>query len=93
MSRTRTEAVREVFASLGSRFREKTIPIEWETWDLIETMHIQFNNVTFLCDFGPAKSGERFDSLDFNMIEGMIQIWIGEEVKHKIEVVITPDVS
>lgn len=59
---------------------EKTIPIQWESWDPLDTMHIQFSGVKFLEDWGPFKSGDVFASIDISFEKGEICVYRdGEE--------------
>lgn len=47
---------------------EKTIPIEWKEWDLVDTLVLTFYGVTFVEGFGVFEKGStcRFLTVDYS---------------------------
>lgn len=75
-------------------YKEKTLPITWTGWDMVDTMHISFLDVVFTEDFGPVKKAEQFVAISFNMGTGVIFTYDPDgEIIHEIEVQIIPIAS
>lgn len=57
---------------------ENLFPIEWTSWDPIDTLLLSFYDVKFTEDFGVFKKGESFSSISVDYGKGIIEAYNDE---------------
>lgn len=73
----------EVIANGGhspGAVNEVVFPFSWVGWDKQDELFNTYYDVDFTADFGPIKSGSRFESVDVNYADGQLTARHGDEL-------------
>lgn len=69
---------------MAERYTDEVFPFTWGGWDEMGGGAIQFYDVEFTEDFGPAKKGDKVEAVFVDLSSGVLELYVDDKKAHEI---------